>query len=282
MTDLDQRRLVLGDELAVLLSAAGMSGRALAQATGWQPSKVSRVINGKQAATDSDVVAWCRATGTSEDETQRLRATLRSIRAEEMRWSRQLVSGHRALQDDMAALEARASHIRTVDVALVPGLVQTADYAAALLRTLAAIRRSTPDTDEAVRARMQRQHILYDRGKTIELLTSELALRNAACDAETMAAQLDRLLAVQGLPSLRMGILPLGATMPVPLLHGFCVLDERVMVETWHREDEAEDPADVALYHRIADALWGVALEGEDARALLLRVARDYANQPRP
>lgn len=270
MTDLDQRRLALADELAVLLRAAGMSGRKLAQAAGWQPSKVSRILTAKQAVTDADFVTWCELTGAPADEAERLRATLRSIRADEARWARQVAAGHRAVQEDMAALEHRARTIRQFDLVMVPGLLQTADYAAAVFRSLADVRETPHDTDQAVRARLLRQAVLYDSSKKITLLTSEFALRHAIGSHDVMAAQLDRLIALDGLRSVRFGIVPLDAVLPVPALHGFCVLDDdQVIVETLHDEASTHAPSDVALYNRIADALWSAAVTGDKARRII-------------
>ncbi|MFC4001345.1 helix-turn-helix domain-containing protein [Prauserella oleivorans] len=271
MTDLDQRRLALADELAVLMRRAGMSGRRLAAAAGWQPSKVSRILTGKQAVSDDDLITWCAATDAPPADAERLRDELRSIRAEAARWSRQAAAGHRALQEDMSALEHRAHRIRSVDLALVPGLVQTADYARALFASLARIRRTPPDTDEAVRARLQRQSVLYDSSKAIELLTTEFALRQPVGDRAIMAAQLDRLRALDGLPAVRLRIIPLDVPLPVPFLHGFCILDDYVLVETLHQDASTTIADDVALYGRIADQLWETAVEGDEARAVLAR-----------
>ncbi|MPZ79620.1 MAG: helix-turn-helix domain-containing protein [Actinophytocola sp.] len=276
MTDLDQRRIALADELAVMLRAAGMSGRQLAQAARWQPSKVSRILTGKQGITDADIVTWCDLTGTAAVEADRLRGVLRSIRADEARWSRQAAAGHRAVQEDMASLEQRASSIRQFDLVLVPGLLQTAEYAAAVFRSLADVRNTPHDTDQAVHVRMLRQSVLYDSTKTIELLTSEFALRHPIGDRAVMAAQLDRLIALDGLRSVRLGIVPMNTVLPVPALHGFCVLDDdQVLVETLHNDASTGDPTDVALYGRIADALWSVAATGAEARHIIQRAAQD-------
>lgn len=275
MTELDQRRLALADELAVLLRTAGMSGRELARATGWQPSKVSRILTGKQAVTDDDITTWCRFTGAAGNEAERLRAELRSIRADEARWARQAAAGHRAIQEDMASLEQRARTIRQFDMVLVPGLLQTADYAAALFQSLADVRGTPGDTDQAVRARMLRQSVLYDSTKKITLLTSEFALRHAIGDRAVMAAQLDRLIALDGLRSIDFGVVPLDAVLPVPPLHGFCIIDDdHVIVETLHNEASTHDPADITLYNHIADALWSTAVTGEEARHIIQRSAQ--------
>ncbi|MCP2252372.1 Helix-turn-helix domain-containing protein [Prauserella aidingensis] len=273
MTDLDQRRIALADELAVLMRRAGLSGRQLAAAVGWQASKVSRILSGKQRVTDDDLATWLTAADAPTAEAERLRDELRAIRAEEARWSRRAASGHRALQEDMAAREQHATRIRTVDLALVPGLVQTADYARAVFTSLADLRDTPRDTDQAVQARMQRQHVLYDSSRTIELLTTESALRTPVGDASVMAAQLDRLRALDGLANVHLRIIPLGATLPVPLLHGFWILDDYVLVETLHSDASTSVPDDVDLYRRIADMLWAAAAEGDAARAILTRVA---------
>ncbi|RZQ59854.1 helix-turn-helix domain-containing protein [Amycolatopsis suaedae] len=275
MTSPEQRRIALADQLRVLLSAAGLSGRQFAAAVGWQASKVSKILNGRQSVTDADILTWCAATDAPAEEAERLRAELRAIRADEARWSRQLAAGHRAAQEDMASLEQRATRIRAFDMALVPGLLQTAEYAHVVLTALAALRDTPRDTDAAVRARMERQRVLYDSTKKITLLTSEFALRYPIAGPAVMAAQLDRFLALDGLPSVTLGIVPFGVELPVPPLHGFCILDDFVLVEVFHAEASTEQPDDVALYHRIADQLWPLAATGADARAIVRTVLAD-------
>lgn len=276
MTGTDHRRIALTDELAVLLSAAGLSGRQFAGQAGWQASKVSRLLSGQQVVTDADIATWCRVTGADAAETERLRAELRAIRADEARWARQpRAGGHRRLQRDVADDEQSTTRIRAFDLVLIPGLVQTAGYAAALFTVLADLRRIPRDIDAAVKARMDRQRVLHDPDVTIELLTSEVALRHPIGDAAVMAAQLDRLLAIDGLPAVRLGIIPIGVTMPAPALHAFYILDTRVLIETLHSEASTDASDDIAFYNRVADALWQVAAEGRDARAIISQCATD-------
>jgi hypothetical protein len=170
----------------------------------------------------------------------------------------------------MASLEHRARTIRQFDLVLVPGLLQTADYAAAVFESLADVRGTPHDTDQAVRARLLRQSVLYDSTKKITLLTSEFALRHAIGNRDVMAAQLDRLIALDGLRSVHFGIVPLDVILPVPAMHGFCIVDDdRVIVETLHDEASTHDPADIALYNRVADALWSVAVSGHESRRII-------------
>ncbi|MCU1685092.1 MAG: family transcriptional regulator [Amycolatopsis sp.] len=61
-------------------------------------------------------------------------------------------------------------------------------------------------------------------------------------------------------------------------MHGFWIMDDTsVVVETIDSESTAENPADIALYQRVMDELWTVAVEGDDARAMVARLATETA-----
>lgn len=275
MTDLDKRRLAFGDQLRELREASGLSGKRLAELAGWPASKVSRVENVKQAVTDSDVRTWCDITETPEAVAAALRDELRGIRLEEATWRRQLRTGHRARQQYSAEIEQHASCIRAFELAVVPGLVQTAEYARHVLTTAAQLQGTEPDTDAAVRVRMERQQVLYMPGKQIDILMAESALRFPVCPRDVLSAQVDRLMALQGLPSVRFGIIPLDTRLPAVPMHGFWIVDDLVLVETVSAEMSISDPDEIAVYHRLADALWTVAATGTAARSLLSHLAAE-------
>lgn len=273
MSDVERRRLAFGDQLRLLRTSAGPSGKHLAEQLQWPASKLSKIETGKQAVTDTDVLAISAALGLAEPETEALRDELRAIRVEEARWNRRLQVGHRAVQDMVGQAERDAQHIRSINMTYVPGLLQTAEYARHVFTTLATLSDSPRDTDAAVAARMERQHILYNPDKRIELLFGETALRQPVGPAPVMRAQLDRLLAVQGLPALRLGIIPIGRVLPAVVQHDFVIKDDAITIELIHTEMATGEPEDLALYNRTLDLLWSVAVEGEDARALLLSLA---------
>ena len=127
--------------------------------------------------------------------------------------------------------------------------------------------------DEAVRARVQRQQVLYQSGRRIEVLITESALHHPVCSPAEMAAQIDRLISVVGLPGVRFGVIPRGRVLPFVLTHGFVVLDDIVLTDTMTSELRIDDPEQVAVYQRVADALWTVASEGPAAIAVLKRAS---------
>ncbi|WP_269189732.1 DUF5753 domain-containing protein [Haloechinothrix halophila] len=208
---------------------------------------------------------------------------LRAIRLEQARWKSQLRRGHQPVQQAYGVSEQRAGVIRVVETALVPGLVQTAGYARAVFGSLAAIKGTHDDAGAAVAARMQRQNVLYDEDKRIELLVTEAALNSPIAPSNVMAAQYDRLfaLALGTVHTVRFGIIPGSARLPFPIMHGWTILDDEVRVETLDTELVTREPDDVRLYNDALDELWTVAAEGDDARGVLARIA-GHINVDRP
>jgi hypothetical protein len=243
---------------------------------GWQPSKVSRLENGQQLISEEDLGIWCKIIGLGQSESQALRDELRGIRLDEARWRTRLRAGHQVVQQSFGDAEKAATHIRAFETALVPGLVQTPDYARAVFAAMAELKNAPDDTEAAVTARLQRQSILYDSGKTIELLVTEAALRTPVAPPGVMAGQVDRLLALLGVPNVRFGIVPLGVRLRYPAMHGFWMLDDLISIEVTNTEVATKDPADVKLYADLFGSLWDSAVEGDTARALLLEVSASY------
>lgn len=278
MSDLDQRRSAFGERLRQLRERAGhATGSAFARHLSWHQSKVSRIETGAQVPADSDVTAWATACGASESVTAELATEVLELRIASASWKRQLRTGNQARQEHAVAIEAAASVIRVFETAVVPGLLQTADYARHVFTTNAAFAETPADVDDSVTVRMQRQAVLYDSTKTIDIVITEAALRFPVCPSDVLAGQIDRLLSLLGLPNVRFGIIPLDTRLPVVPMHGFWIIDDQVIVETIDSEIVLDDADEVTLYRRMADAMWSVAAEGDQARALLAAQAERWA-----
>lgn len=280
MTD-DQRLKNFGVRMRELRAHAGyLTGKDFAERLGWHPSKVSRIENGRQAPSDSDVNEWFAATATSESVASELHNELRSIRIDMAAWPRQLKKGHTERQQQAAAIERRSSVIRAFDLVLLPGLVQTAAYAWEILRRHARMHnKAADDIGGAVQARMDRQRVLFDTAKRIEILILEPALLYAYGSPQIMMAQIDRLLAIADLSTVRFGIVPLMTELPSLPLNGIWIFDDSVIVETNDSEIVEDDPADLAFYNKVLDDLWTVAAQGAQARAILLEAGERWASK---
>jgi transcriptional regulator with XRE-family HTH domain len=276
-TSFEQRRIDFGKRLRTLREERGLSAKELAAAIGWNAPKLSKLETAKQTAGVGDLDAWLAVVEPGDDVAVELRADLTAVHAEYVTWKAQVKLGHRARQEEALQAEQTAKVIRAVDVGVVPGLLQTPDYARHVLLASAGLHGGGQDIPDAVRIRMRRQQVLYEPGKTIEILMTESALVHPVAPPDVMAGQVHRLMAVIGTPNVRFGILLARARLPFPLVHGYWIVDQLVTVELLTGEYRVTDPEEVATYEKLTDRLWAVAAEGSAARELLVRSAEDIA-----
>ncbi|MFI1705951.1 helix-turn-helix domain-containing protein [Streptomyces griseoruber] len=272
-TDYQTAREALGARLRELRAEAGLEGKGLADRIGCQPSKVSRLQNGKQTPTAADLTAWARACGRPdvEAELQGLRAGL-EMKQRHRSWRRQLAGGHRGRQEIAVRQTEATKTIRGLEVSRVPGLFQTPEYARVIFDSNAEFRGIAPTTEAAVEARMRRQEALYDPAKSFRFLLCEAALYHRSCPADVMAEQLDRLYNLVGRHRIELGILPFGAQLRRTAPHAFWIYDRRlVIVETIAEELWLTGDEDIQLYERAWDWLAESAEYGATARRLIGR-----------
>jgi transcriptional regulator with XRE-family HTH domain len=254
--------------------AAGLTGEQLADALGWPERtgrpKVSKIENGRQLPSPDDIRAWAQATG-HPDEAGDLLDLLADVQTVHTRWRRELRRGHAAAQEDLDRQTRAATRIRNAEIALIPGLLQTAGYARAILAQTAAIH-GTSDVDATVEARMRRQEVLYDQSKTFEFVTTEAALRLLPCPPQVMAGQLDRLMSMD-LPNVTLGIIPMGTELQLMPYDSFQMLDDVATVDTLGGEDKSIGGEDSAMYQRVFGDLMAEAATGEHARRLIAAAA---------
>ena len=90
---------------------------------------------------------------------------LEDVQTVHTRWRRRLRGGHAAIQEDIDRRTQAAKRIRNAEIAMIPGLLQTAGYARGIITAVSAAY-GTTDIDATVQARIQRQGVLYDQSKT--------------------------------------------------------------------------------------------------------------------
>ncbi|MBD0746429.1 Scr1 family TA system antitoxin-like transcriptional regulator [Streptomyces sp. CBMA152] len=269
--DFQSARIALGARLRELRTEAGFDGKGIAGVLGWQRSKVSRLENGKQTPSKSDLTQWAQAVGRP-DLSNELTGRLAGLETHYRSWRRQLAGGHRARQELGIAESAATQTIRGLEVARIPGLFQTAEYARHTFRANAEFRQLSRDIEDAVRARIRRQDVLYEPGRRFRFLVWEGALHVVTCPRSVMAAQLDRLTGLMGLDTIELGVIPFGAQLRRAPSHGFWIYDQRlVIVETINTEMWLDDEDNIALYGRAWDWLSEAAVYGAQARRLIGR-----------
>jgi transcriptional regulator with XRE-family HTH domain len=281
VTSFQQARIDLGAQLRQLREAAHLSGKELAEALGWQPSKVSRLENARQTATEDDVVMWAQAVQAPPPVTDGLIAQSLALLERHDGWKQRHRSGLAAIQEDLRDLEARTRTLRVFEPGLVAGLLQTTEYARHVFRKVRRLYSAPDQIDHAVLVRMQRQEVLYDTKRTFRFVMPEAALHLMMAPVEVMRGQLDRLLAVSTLPNVDFGVIPRETELPSSPINGFWIYnDAMVGIATMTKDLVLRDPDDVAFYVAAFDEYAKVAEFGEPGRALLIRILHDYGKQP--
>lgn len=270
-----QAREALGARLRELRKAAGLTGRALAALTGWQLSKVSRIEHGRRNASEDDIRTWCRHCN-AQDQIPELIATVRNIEAMWLEWRRTLQTGTKMRQQHSLSLYEQTKVFRVYQPNVIWGTLQTAEYAAAVLRQVIDFYEIPDDIDRGVAARMERQQYLYKGDRRYNVILGEQALYTNIGGPDVLRGQLDRLLAIMTLPRLSLGIIPTKATYQIWPGNPFIMFDERtVMIETYSAELTVTSPREIALYLKAFTQLQHSALYGQTARDLLTRALAD-------
>lgn len=278
-----EARHALGKRLRELRRKADLSGKQLAESLGWPASKVSKLENGHQTPSDNDIRVWAQATD-SASAIEALLASLHTLEVQHAEWQRVLRSGVRPRQNQLIEWDQKTRDFRAFEATVIPGLLQTAEYARA--RFVEAIQRlKLPnDVDEAVQGRLQRQEILYRPGKRFHFLLTEAALRFLLCPPEVMLGQLDRLISISQMPNIRLGILGFSTEHQVSPWHGFWIYDDkRVLIETYSAALDLRQPQEIELYSDTFEQLASSASYGRDARKIIHQAITDLASgQPDP
>jgi transcriptional regulator with XRE-family HTH domain len=268
------RRRRLGAELRRLREEAGLTIDRVAEALECSPSKVSRIETGQVSATPRDVrdmLALYRV-----DDAQREAMVRVAREARQRGWWQTFVD----VPDGVPAyvgLETAATSIDIYMSLIVPALLQTADYARAVI---GAVRPDLPpaEIDRRVELRLRRQALLdQERPPALRVLLDDTVVRRPVGGPEVMATQRRRLLEDAERPSVTLQVLPLKAGAHAGMDGPFTIFGfpapERDVVALDSAADALylESPEDLRRYRRVFERLLPAALTPEASAALIAR-----------
>lgn len=241
-------------------------------------AKLSKIENGRTLPTVQDVDLLLSALGVSQEVKDQFLATARAEVTEAMAWRLMRRMGPWKHQNTIKAIEANTAVLKLFQGQLIPGLLQTPEYATAVFTLPPALPEET--RARTVAARIERQATLYETGRTFHFVICEHVLRWLICEPAVMAVQLDRLVSLSRLPNVTIGVLPLAGRMPDFPMTCFSMHDDRlVLVETFHSEVTTRDPRDIQTYVDTFDRFAAVALYDADMRALVETVRDGFLPQ---
>ncbi len=259
-------------------STPALTGAAAAARLGWPPSKISRIETARISVSAEDLrrlLDLYRVTGP-----QRKRLTALGRTTGQRGWwdaYKATTEGYSAL----IALESDAESERQFAPIIVPGLLQTAEYALAITR--ASVLESTPPAEitRLSQVRMNRQKVLTkDKPLKLDVVLDESVLRRQVGEPEVMRGQLAHLVEMAARPNIMLRVLPLTAGPHLALTGVFTIVRlpekfafEIVFVENMTSDLFIEDENDVHRYSLAFGRLLELALEEDKSIALISQIA---------
>jgi transcriptional regulator with XRE-family HTH domain len=274
-------RLVLGARLRRLREAAGVSCEDAGRAIRGSGSKISRLELGRTRIKSRDAADLLTRYGVT-DEAERATLLALAEHANAASWWQEYADVVPAWLEQYLELERAAGLIRTYQVQVIPGLLQTEDYCRAIVRSA---RPDAPDDEieRRVELRMARQQILHrDDPVRLWAVIDEASLLRPVGGTAVMRAQLRYLIEAARLPNVNIQILPLSAG--AHAAEGGCLallrfseaeLPDVVYLEQLFTAIYLNKPADTAPYWDVLNRLVAEAEPPAAAAAALDRILRD-------
>jgi transcriptional regulator with XRE-family HTH domain len=276
------RRRRLGTELRKLRDSSGLKLEEVAAELGVAPSTLSRIETGKAPTKSAYLSQMLEMYGVSDSGQRQVLVDMAREGHRKGWWAAYddvLPSGF----DTYVGLEAETAAIRSYEISVVPGLLQTADYARAVIRET--FPRHTPQQiDRLVDLRMARQHRLDDQ-PPLELwsILDEAVIRRPVGGAAIMRRQLSHLLTAAERASVTMQILPFSCGAHAAHTGSFSVLEfpDRTDSEVAHVESVAgyiylEKDKDVRARSEAFDRLRAAALSPSASAELVAQATCDF------
>ena len=272
------RRRRLAAELRRLRENAGLTQEEVAGQLEWDPSKLSRIENRQVGIIARDLRKLLDLYAVT-DESQREGYFAMAREGKQRAWWQSYGDVIPSEYGTLIGLESEAATISNYEQELIPGLLQTEDYARAVIRV------SRPDdTAEQVsrraEVRMARQQVLArDDAPRLWAVINEAAVRRVVGGPAVMAAQLRSLAAARDRAVVTVQVLPFSAGEHPAMTGSFVTLDfaapdpGAVYLENAASALYLERPADVAWYAEAFRFVQAAALGPKETRDMLMAAA---------
>lgn len=260
----------LGAELRQFRIQSGYKQEDVAKRLGLSKATMSRIENGTKVVTEADVSAILAILGVTGEDRNRL---LKLVREQDQPgWWETGVPGLPKQLTGLLEFERDASQISCLGMVLVPGLLQTSDYARAVMHGSDV---EAADIEARVAIRLGRQEILTKPTPAgFHAFIDASVLRRVVGGPRVMAEQLRHILKMARRRNVTVQVIPEEVATHPGLEGSFVLLDFPKACSIVHLEQRRlgaflDEPADVADYAKVLDTLRRVTLSHEDSAKLI-------------
>jgi transcriptional regulator with XRE-family HTH domain len=269
----------LAAELRGLRTAAGLTREEVSEQTGINPATLYRIETAKVRPQRRTLMAMLDKYGVTDDD-KRSELIALSRQAAQLGWLQAYESELPELYTTYISFEAEARSVRNYESLFVPGLLQTENYARAVIRGVLPLA-TDADVQARVDARIQRQESLR---KTEPLrvwaILDEAVLHRQTGGAEVMAEQLEALVRAAGQPQVTLQVIPFTAGAHAGMPGSFVVMDfpdpadpALVYVDSMAGDLFLEREADVRRYSTTFEHLRATALDPTNSIKMIKKQA---------
>ncbi|MGH3777871.1 MAG: helix-turn-helix domain-containing protein [Pseudonocardiaceae bacterium] len=280
-------RRQLGRYLRDLRNRSRLTVRAAAAQLEWSEAKIWRIETGQTSLRSLDVEAMCKVYGAPGDLTEGLMGLAKETKARG--WWHSYGDAIPEGFDVYIGLEEAASHFSWYESELVPGLLQTEDYARAVIRA------DNPgvadqEIEQRIHVRMARQALLtrVTSPPVLQVVLNEAILHRPIGGEKVMVRQLERLVEANALPTVSLRVMPYGAGLHHGIMSGpFVILrfplngngqdtePPTVYVESFTGALYLDKPREVDRYDTAFTNIWLSSLDERASQELISQVARE-------
>lgn len=285
-------RRALGRQLKRLREAEKLNQSAAGRVIGVSPQTIGRMEDGLPTkVSDLYINALCDAYSAADEERSVLLELALEVRTTQKSgggWWRAFADEMNAGFDHYMGLEEAAHRMSVWKVTIVPGLLQTAEYRRAIAWTEYP-GMPTEQVERRVEMAMRRQARLSEPDFMVDVVLSEMVLRDQIGGPGVMADQLQRLADIGDLPNVSVRVVPFDAPGHLGSRVGSFVLLEfpklpatglreppMVYVEEFAGDLYLEREAEVTRYRNAFAEISRVALDEETTRQFVLSIAKEY------
>ncbi|GAA0216791.1 helix-turn-helix transcriptional regulator [Actinomadura nitritigenes] len=268
----------LGQRLRAIREERGLTLQKAARLLNRTPSSLSKLETGKRGIRRPALEHMLDRYEISDPDERQTLYDLASHAAEKGWWHRYEGKLSSSMLDYIS-LEAEAASLKAFQLHLIPGLLQTDDYARAVIAA-GVSQETVPDVEGLAEIRLRRQQILFaENPPHLWAIVSEAALHQQFGGAGVMKEQLRRLAELSRLPNVTLQILPFAVGAHPGLNGSFITLTTNelsvVLVENLTTAWYLESSDDIRRHNVVFDHLRALALSPSDSRALIERLVSE-------
>jgi transcriptional regulator with XRE-family HTH domain len=275
----------LGEGLRQAMEHAGFSGKDAARLLGWSPSWVSRLLTGKRGCTEVEVAQFlglCRVHGAQHARLMKL--------VEDQDTPGWLQQHGSTMPKQLATLidhENKAIKISDFQATIVPGLLQTGEYARKIISHNVNV--PAEEIADRVAARLARQSLFTrPRPPRFTFFVHEFVLRTPVGGLAVMSEQLHHLLRMSVRPYITIRVVPIAIGAHASMAGSFKLMEFAEFKPIVYLDSETsslflEKPVEIKAYQRVLTSLAQIALSEGQSKELIGSIATElYEDQDDP